>query len=308
MADFHRTLPLQSLACFEAAGRLLNFTAAAKTLNSSQPAVSQRIGLLEEALGVPLFRRAHRGVELTVDGRLLFAAVREGLAGIDDAVARIRSRRSRQVLTVATDFGIATWLMPRMASLRDLLPELEVHIVTTQEPFDIRTQPVDVAVAFGNGQWRGCQAMRLMPETVVPVCSPAFATKHGLPGEARAVAGLPLLHLESGEGARWLTWDSWFALQGLQNQPEVGGLTLNNEPLVMQAALVGQGVALAWAPLVDNLVRTGQLVPAFATPVHTDLGYFLLAPPSRRSPAAVQPFTAWMLAECTQAMAHSPFC
>ncbi|MDB5893964.1 MAG: bacterial regulatory helix-turn-helix, lysR family protein, partial [Rhodoferax sp.] len=189
-------LPLQSLASFEAAGRLSSFTAAAKALQTSQPAISQRIGLLEEALGVPLFRRAHRGVALTADGLLLFTAVRDGLAGIDDAVARIRMRRTRQVLTVATDFGFATWLMPRLAGLRDPLPELDVRIVTTQETFDIRGEAVDVAVAFGNGQWRGYQALALMPEIVLPVCSPAFAARHGLPAGAEALARLPLLNLE----------------------------------------------------------------------------------------------------------------
>jgi putative choline sulfate-utilization transcription factor len=308
MAKPRRTLPLQSLACFEAAGRLSSFTAAAQELSTSQPAVSQRIGQLEEELGVPLFKREHRGVELTPDGRLLYAAVRDSLAGIDDAVARIRTRRNRQVLTVATDFGFATWLMPRLASLREQLPELDVRIVTTQQPFDIRGEPVDIAVAFGAGQWRGCHALLLMPELVVPVCSPAFAARQQLPGDAAQLARQPLLNLESSEPARWLSWDSWFARHGQPATSEARGLTLNNEPLVMRAAIAGQGVALGWVPLVDDLIRTGQLVPAFATPVRTDFGYFLLEPHARRPPAAVKPFSAWMLAECSQALAHSPFC
>lgn len=299
--------PLQSLAYFEAAGRLLSFTAAANELGSSQPAVSQRIGLLEEDLGVLLFKREHRGVTLTAEGALLFSAVRESLSGIGDAVARIRARRSRQVLTVATDFGFATWLMPRLSGLRELVPDLDVRIVTSQSAFDIRGEAVDVAIAFGAGQWPGCNALPLCPEVVVPVCSRAFAAQHGLPADAARLAHLPLLHLESQHPPRWLGWDNWFALQGLAPTPESHDLTLNNEPLVMQAAMAGQGIALGWVPLVDDAVRGGQLVPAFAAPVRTGNGYFLVEPQTQRPPAAVQRFRSWMLSECARALEQSPF-
>ena len=299
--------PLQSLAYFEAAGRLLSFTAAANELGSSQPAVSQRIGLLEEDLGVMLFKREHRGVTLTAEGALLFIAVRESLSGIGDAVARIRARRSRQVLTVATDFGFATWLMPRLSGLRELVPDLDVRIVTSQSAFDIRGEAVDVAIAFGAGQWPGCSALPLCPEVVVPVCSPAFAARHRLPTDAAQLAQLPLLHLESQDPPRWLGWEQWFALQGLSPTPESHDLTLNNEPLVMQAAMAGQGIALGWVPLVDDAVRGGQLVPAFAAPVRTGNGYFLVEPQTQRPPAAVQRFRAWMLSECARALEQSPF-
>ena len=147
MATPRRLPPLQSLVFFEAAVRHLSFTAAALELGTSQPAVSQRIGLLEEDLGVPLFKRGHRGVSLTADGLQLFNAVRDSLGGIGEAAASIRARRARQVLTVATDFGFAAyWLMPRLAALRALVPNLDVRIVTTQDPFDIRGEPVDIAV------------------------------------------------------------------------------------------------------------------------------------------------------------------
>src|SRR5438552_16723517 len=173
MAKLRRLPPLQTLAFFEAAARHLNFTAAAQELGSSQPAVSQRIGLLEEDLGVPLFKREHRGVSLSADGVHLVEAVHESLGGIGDAVAKIRSRRTRQVLTVATDFGFAAyWLMPRLAALRELVPNLDVRIVTSQNEFDIRGEPVDVAIAFGPGHWPGCAAQALFPEIVMPVSSP----------------------------------------------------------------------------------------------------------------------------------------
>ncbi len=308
MSTLKRLPPLQSLVFFEAAVRHLSFTAAAKELGTSQPAVSQRIGLLEEDLGVPLFKREHRGVSLTADGVQLFTAVRESLGGIGEAAAKIRSRRTRQVLTVATDFGFATyWLMPRLAALRELVPNLDVRIVTTQSEFDIRGEPVDVAIAFGAGPWPGCSAARIFPEIVVPVCSPGFFTQHGLGGHAADLAQLPLLHLESAGPLRWLGWENWFALQGLGTTGENRDLTLNNYPLVIQAAIAGQGIALGWVPLVDDLVRNGQLVPAFNTPARTANGYFLVEPQAQRSPEPVQRFRAWIAGECERALSQSPF-
>ncbi|PXW94345.1 putative choline sulfate-utilization transcription factor [Sphaerotilus hippei] len=302
MANQRRLPPLQSLVFFEAAARHLSFTTAARELGSSQPAVSQRIGLLEEDLGLPLFRREHRGVSLTADGAFLFEAVHASLGGLGEAVNRLRARHDRQVLTVVTDFGFATyWLMPRLAALRASIPNIDVRIVTSQNEFDIRGEPVDVAIAFGSGSWPGCQAERLFPEVVVPVCSPAFLARHGLEGEPAALGGLPLLHLESAEPARWLTWSHWFALHGLTTAAERRDLTLNNYALVIQAAIAGQGVALAWLPLVDELIRSGQLVTAVTRPVRTERGYFLVQPHALRSSGLLAGFRQWMLDECATA-------
>lgn len=299
MANRRKLPPLQSLVFFEAAVRHLSFTAAAQELGSSQPAVSNRISLLEQDLGVALFKREHRGVSVTADGASLFEAVHASLGGISETVAKIRARGARQMLTLATDFAIASyWLMPRLASLRQLLPDLDLRIVTSQTDLDPRAEPVDVAIAFGGGQWPGCAAEALFPEVVIPVCSPAFRDTHGLTGDPAELRRLPLLHLEGEQGARWLTWDHWFALRGLAATEAPHHLTLNHYPLVMQAALAGQGVALGWLPLVDELLRGGQLVSLAGPPVTTERGYYLVEPHVQRAPASLAPFRQWIRAEC----------
>lgn len=299
MANRRQLPPLQTLVFFEAAARHLSFTVAAQELVTSQPAVSNRISLLEQDLGVALFKREHRGVSLTADGASLFEAVRVSLGTLSETVARIRARGARQLLTVATDFGLATyWLMPRLASLRQRLPDLDVRIVTSQNEIDIRAEPVDVAIAFGSGQWPGCAAEALFPEQVMPVCSPAFHAAHGVTAQASELRRLPLLHLEASSGARWLTWDSWFAQHGLPRSEARQHLTLNNYPLLMQAAIAGQGVALGWLPLVDDLLKTGQLLPLAAQSLTTERGYFLVEPNVQRSPQAQAQFRQWIRAEC----------
>lgn len=297
MSELKQLPPLQALVFFEAAARHQNFTAAAQELGTTQPAVSQRVGWLEQDLGVALFKRQHRGVALTAEGLRLFEAVREGLGVIGTAAAELRASRSAPVLTVATDFGFAAyWLMPRLHALRELVPDLDVRIFTSQNGFDLRKEPVDAAIGFGAGAWPGCEAELLFPEVVRPVCSPAFAARHGLSGAPQQLAGLPLLHLERPVPARWLGWADWFALHGLPASHGHHDVTFNNYPLVIQAALAGQGVALGWTPLVDDLLAAGQLL-ALGEPERTECGYFLVLPRSARLAGVLAVFRRWLLAE-----------
>lgn len=297
--------PVQSLVMFESAVRYLNFTQVAEEFGTSQPAVSQRIAALEKDLGTALFTRARRGVALTPDGVRLHEAIRDHLAAIHAAVDKLRARRTRRVLTVATDFAFANfWLMPRLAAFQEQRPELDVRIITSQSAFDIRDEPVDLAISFGNGSWPGCDAQKLLPELVVPVCSPQLLARHAngsAGGGAAAALEMPLLHLESADQSRWMTWDDWAALQGLPPLGAVPSLTLGNYPLVIQAAIAGRGVALGWRPLVDDLLREGRLVALPAPPLVTERGYFLVYAHGSEPWEALDSLRAWIVAECAQA-------
>lgn len=301
-----RLPPLRTLLFFEAAGRLLSFSAAARELACTQSAVSHQIGWLEADLGTALFRRLHRGVALTPDGVRLYEATREALDGIGDAVTRIRDRQRPGVLNVATDFGFASgWLLPRLGALRQLLPELDVRIVTTQNAIDLRREAADIAITFGHGHWPGCEAELLFPERVLPVCSPAFRASRapfatgaaGAAADPADLASLPLLHLECIGPAAWLSWGDWFTLHGLPVPAGGHDLTFNNYPLVLQAALMGQGVALGWSPLIADLMRDGHLVALFDRPVQTERGYFLVVSNRRTPDERRDRFRRWVVEE-----------
>ena len=300
MAKRTQSSSLQSLLLFESAVRHLNFTQVAEEFGTCQPAVSPRIAALEKDLGTDLFKRAHRGVTLTPEGANLHESVRDHLAAIQLALDKIRTRRTRQVLTVATDFAFAHfWLMPRLATFQQLRPELDVRIVTSQNAFDIRSEAVDLAISFGDGQWPGCDAWQILPEVVLPVCSPALLARHAAAGgTCAAVTGLPLLHLESKNRARWMTWQDWTQWQGLPDDGQIPGLTLGNYPLLIQAAIAGHGVALGWSPFVDELLRSGQLVSLPTPPLRTRLGYFLVSPHGRDSWEALDSVRNWIMQEC----------
>jgi len=304
MSDQDRLPPLQMLSVFESAARLASFTAAARELGSTQPAVSQRIVQLEADLGTPLFERGHRGVTLTADGQRLYEAVRQSMATMRDAVSEIRAARAKGALTILTDAGFATyWLVPRLMDLRRLLPDINVKVVTSQLAFDPRRDHADVVIAFGDGDFPPCTATRLFPEEVVPVCSPKFRAAHPPISKPADLYAGPLLHVQPTEPERWLGWNGWFAAHGLGAPSDRHGSTFNSYALVMNAALTHQGVALGWLPLVDELIASGQLVSLFDDPVSTPRGYFLVCPPARPETPAAPAFRRWLFSACATSLA-----
>ena len=302
MSRQDRLPPMQALSMFESAARLASFTAAARELGSTQPAVSQRVVQLEENLGAALFERGHRGVTLTEDGVRLFEAVRQSLDTIRVATNDIRARHAtpaQRSLKLLTDFGFATyWLMPRLSQFKALMPDVDVRITTAQDVIAADHDHADIVIGFGDAEtdWAGRGTVKLFPEQVTPVCSPAFLARHGKPGHPSDLIKLPLLHLEPTNPERWLSWHGWFAAHGLAAPPAHRGITFNSYGFVAHAAIMGQGIALGWAPLVDELVASGQLVELFDTPVTTDAGYLLNAP--RAHSTTVSAFRDWLLFEC----------
>lgn len=287
-----RTRPerLAGLAWFEAAGRCGSFGAAARELGTTQPAVSQRVAALEAELGVALFERRPGGAALTPAGAKLYAAVSEGLAAIDEAVAEARSAGGRSAtLTIATDFGFATyWLAPRLDALREATGGgVEVRILAAQRSTSALETGADLGVLFlAEGVEEGGP---LFPEIAVPVASPAAAARSG---------ELPLVHLVGGaEAPAWLGWADLrpeAARPGLGRRRDLG---FNTYPLVIQAALLGQGAALGWLPLASEMLRQGQLVPIGAPTVRPGRGYRLVRGRPRRDDPPVRRFAAWLEAE-----------
>ncbi|OMG69555.1 choline sulfate utilization transcriptional regulator [Burkholderia ubonensis] len=292
---------MQALRAFESAARLASFTAAARELGSTQPAVSQQVFQLEAELGVPLFERSPRGVTLTDDGQCLYEAVRASLDTLRAATATLRARREHGTLTLVTDFGFATyWLMPRLAGLKRAMPDVDVRVVTSQD-FDAQRDHADIAILFGDGRWPSCTAARLFPEAVTPVCSPAFRAAHPRVAQPGDLLDLPLLHVQPTRPERWLSWRGWFDAHELAAPAAAHGVTFNSYALVIHAALLGEGVALGWTPLVDELVASGQLVTLVDAPVVTSRGYFLVRPPARPEPSAAPVFRRWLLDACALA-------
>lgn len=287
--------PLQLLVVFESAARLLSFTAAARELGTTQPAVSQQIQALEASLGVALFERVYRGVVLTDAGHVLLKTTQSSLRDLREVLQKIKQKPKSQRISVATDFAFAAfWLMPRLPEFRRLHKDIDIRIHTSQSEVDLASLEADVAVLFGEGQYQGYVAEKLLPEVVYPVCSPKlYAEFGGFPGLADLIKA-PLLKLNADMGQKWMDWDLLFQLNGSQWTPSESVMEFDNYTLLAQAAISGQGIGLGWSPLLDDFIQSGVLIalPEFA--VQSDHGYHIVVSKKRAPTAPVSAFIDWL--------------
>jgi len=189
------------------------------------------------------------------------------------------TRRTTQdhAVRIFTDFGFAAfWLMPRVTDFRRLHPEAEVHIIASQGLDDAMARETDAAMLFGAADDFPDTARLLIPERVVPVCTPGFLERYGPFDDPAKFARAPLLHLEVTGKSRWLTWESWLADHGIDRKPAQGDLGLNTYGFVIQAALAEQGVALGWRGLVDHHLEQGSLVAVGREVARADRGYWVV--------------------------------
>jgi DNA-binding transcriptional LysR family regulator len=271
---------LNELFVFGVAARSGNFSKAARELGMTQSAVSHHIASLEAILGTRLFDRIWRGIALTQAGRELqqatgcaFPVLADGLA------AAIRHQDARQI-TVHTDFAVAAYyLMPQLNRLREAAGGADIRILTSQTPSARDMRGLDCGIIFGSVESLGPAAVPLTKEIVMPVASPAMARNLGRL-TAKTLPGSRLLRLESDSG-EWLDWRSYGELAKLPRADPPGGLTFNNYQMLIEAALMGDGIALGWRPLIDRLLETGRLVSVGPAVVRERWGYFLLHPPWR---------------------------
>jgi putative choline sulfate-utilization transcription factor len=291
-----RPLDIGWLRIFEAVGRRGNLTRAAEELGLSQPAVTYQIKRVEEQLGVALLQRSQGGSRLTEAGETLFEAVQSSVTAIDKAAETTRLKTQVPAFRIFTDFGFAAfWLMPRVTDFRRLHPEAEVHVVASQGLEHALERETDAALLFGAKEDFPERARLLIPERVVPVCSPGFAERFGPFDSPERFAATPLLHLEATGKPRWLTWASWLAAHGVKRPPAQGDLGLNTYGFVIQAALAEQGVALGWRGLVDHHLEQGTLVSIGPEVTREDRGYWLIpSPTAKRSTTTL---TDWLINE-----------
>lgn len=283
------------LRVFESAARHLNFTASARELRSTQSAVSQQVRALEEQLGLKLFDRVYRGVQLTEPGQALFASVQEGFATIEKTIARLQHHHRNPQLNILTDFSLATyWLLPRLPDFRKQHPHIDVRIMTNQGVFDWRRQEADVAIVFGDQ--RELEGIpRLLNEEVLPVCGPGFLSQYGPIDDLARLRDVPLLTLTADQGQRWLDWPGYFESLGAPPPLAHSELTFNNYPLLVQAAIAGQGVALGWRGLIDDLLGRRMLSGLDHLRLGTTSGYGVIdVHPEDLSPAK-RVFLEWVL-------------
>lgn len=247
----NNSLPqLEWLRVFEAAARLGGFTAAANEIGLTQAAVSQRIQALETRLGVPLFQRERRGVQLTADGEAYVPHVR-------DALDRLRRSTTdlfgtpRKRLSIAAPASVSSlWIAPRLKQLARDCPGLEISLSSIHRAVDYDAAETDYQVRFGHGDWPGQEARPLYREILAPAAAPALADS--VAGDWRS---LPTLAVKGGRDG----WTEWATALG-EAPVRTPHLRFDSFITALEAAAAGAGMILASLPLADTALRSGTVV------------------------------------------------
>lgn len=284
-----RAISLNALRAFEASARRSSFTAAADELSVTQAAVSHQIKALEQRLGFALFRRTPRGLVATDEALTLLPTLSDAFGRLDAVMAQFEDGRRREVLTVSAVGAFALgWLMPRLAAFEAACPFVDLRLLTNNNQVDVAGESLDYAIRYGDGGWLGLEATPLMAAPIAPLCSPQVAAR--LAGPADLANETLLRSFRAGD------WAAWLDAAGVSG---VGarGPKFDSSVLMVQAALSGQGVALAPPSMFEPLLAEGRLVQPFSLTV--DAGsYWLVRLRTRKATPAMEAFRDWIIEAC----------
>lgn len=290
---------LDLLRGFVAVARRGSVTLAAADLFLTQSAVSRQIRALEEHLGLALFHRRHRAIELTPDGERLFRLADAWLTQLHEHLESLRQRTAQAQVTVTSTIGVVSlWLLPRLGDFQAAHPSVDVRVSAGNRLVDLDREGVDLALRYAAAERAPAGALRLFDEQIVPVASPSLGLAPAL--EDNDFSRLTLLEYD--ELARpWLRWADWARPLGLGRLKPRARMAFSQYDQVIFAALAGHGVALGRAPLVAQLVADGRLV-ALRTrgrPLEADFGYWLIERHGGHSDARRR-FVEWVSEQAQQ--------
>ena len=299
-----RTRPLSAgqLRTFEAVARRLNFRAAAQELALTQSAVSRQIQALEDEIGVTLLLRHTRAVELTTAGFQLLQAVQPALERLDSAVRLIRRDTGRKTVAVSTWASFASmWLIPRLEAFQQEHPDIDIRIDATDALVDLDNSDVDLALRSARPGSVPPHALRLFGEQLAPVASPWLLKAQRPLHKAADLAQHTLIEANETQYStpmEWVTWRHWLDVHRLKKLEPKRWLYFGYAYQIAQAALAGQGVALARMPLVADSLTAGDLVEVLpGMRVDSPMASWLIVGPHSQHRPEVRAFCDWLLAQ-----------
>jgi LysR family glycine cleavage system transcriptional activator len=298
-ASSRKRLPsLNALRAFEAAARHMSLSLAASELNVTPAAVSHQIRLLEEHIGLPVFARNGRGLALTDAGSAGLRDLREAFARLSAAMDAISSLGETGSLSVSVAPSFATkWLLPRLESFEREHPDIDVHVSASVEAPDFARDRVDAAIGYGAGGYAEIFSEKLLSESIIPVCRPDLLAGRTL-RSAGDLLGFSLLHDDSPDNdPSCPNWETWLRAAGVPHADADRGPRFNQASLVIEAAILGKGVALAKSTLAAMDIKAGRLARPIDVEHPVDFGYYFLAPRAKLNLPKVSYFRDWLRRE-----------
>lgn len=293
----YRLPSMKSLIYFEAAARLGSFTLASVELNVTQGAVSRQLKVLEDFIGQRLFVRHNRQITLTDDGHHYFVSVAHILRQLVGATDALVNPSWPGQITVATSSALASmYLLPRLPLFRSRFPDIQIRIVARDDADALSRFDYDLGLYYFRQPPKGMQYRQLFEESIFPVCSPQYLASHpdqfaeGRPADE--MLSQNLIWLESAED--WINWPEWFDRMSIPAPELQNRLVLNHYQMVVQAAMDGQGVALAWSGLLDRVLAEQTLVRPMELFLTTGSSFYLVLPEGRPIKPETSAFQQWL--------------
>ena len=291
--------PTATLRAFEVATRHSTFTSASEELHVTQSAVSHQLKHLEELWGLQLFQRG-KSLTLTPAGATLAPIVREFFMNLDTALAELHEQKGRVRLKVSTTYSFALkWLLPRLPDLSQQHPEILVTLDTTDKAISFSSTDADVAIRLGNGHYPGLYSEFLFREFIFPVASPALLSRFGMPRTPSELLRYPLLIRDGADLVP--KWEHWFQQVGLGTSPLKESVRFADTNMTVEAALLGQGVALVRSGHVQAEIADGRLCRLFDVPLASPVAYYFVCPKGIEAQPHIVSVRQWLLQQALSA-------
>lgn len=295
-----RLPPLNSLRAFNAAARHMSFQNAAEELFVTPAALSYQIRQLEDHLGVKLFNRLNRAVELTEMGKLIAPGIREGFAKLSTTMQQLQRRKSSNVLVISAGPAItAKWLAPRLYRFVSRYPHIDARVSSNVKIVDLEQDDVDVVIRFGLGEYDKCRSEKLFDEFVTPMCSPALLSGEHPIQSPKDLKNHTLIGDDTHFGFFELAdWTAWFDEAGYPGT-ETGArkMQFNVADHGLDAAIAGAGVVLGRSALAFGDLEAGRLVRPFDLKIKADFSFFLVYLENRADDPNIRAFRDWLMEE-----------
>ena len=291
--------PLSALRAFEATARLKSFGKAAAELNVTPAAISHQIHALEEDLGVRLFRRLNRAIELTASARVLLPGLSDAFAEIHASVRRLRAHNDTGTLTVtASPSFAAKWLVLRLHRFQERYPDIDVRISANDDVVDLTRGDFDIAVRYGTGRYPGLTVELLMRNEVFPACSPQLLEAGPPLRTPEDLSHHALIHDQAVDRDPLApTWAMWLKAAGVAGVPPTPGLSFSVGYMALDAAIAGHGVALAYSTIASADLAAGRLVRLFSLALPDLFAYYIVTAPGALERPKVRAFRDWLRQE-----------
>jgi len=289
-----RLPPLKSVTAFEAAARRGSFNEAAEELFVTPSAISHQVKSLEEYLGVSLFRRARRQVQLTIAGQRYLESISHALDEIDLATRRLLASSNSGALNISVAPAFLTrWLVPKMREFQNRHPDIELRLSPNNSPIDFAWSDIEMAIYFGDGKWPGLEVFFLREVVLVPVCSPGFVEVNPRITKPEELCAHTLIDVSTHPSE----WDEFLATFGVTCEKRAKRLSFSSTSLALGAAMENLGIALADRQLVAREVLYGRLVTPIDIAMENQLGYYLVYQKQRKITDEMRAFLDWVMDE-----------